>query len=168
MLGQKGGAASHRTQPQRAERQDSSGGGCTGPPDFISRQSQAHGLERADMLLAQTAAETVIADKGYDAQARVLEALSLPHAATRRQLGTTTRIFTKPPPSDRKLLCQAQAVSGHRHAVRQDGSQLPGRHPSGSDWRMARLMTRPRPNRHSSGIFGGCPRPSIRGPAATN
>ena len=28
------------------------------------------------MLLAQTAAETVIADKGYDAQARVLEPLS--------------------------------------------------------------------------------------------
>ena len=36
---------------------------------------QAHGLEGADVLLAQTAAETVIADKGYDAQARVLEPL---------------------------------------------------------------------------------------------
>ena len=36
---------------------------------------QAHGLEGADVLLAQTAAETVIADKGYDAQARVLELL---------------------------------------------------------------------------------------------
>ena len=57
---------------------------------------QAHGLEGVDVLLAQTAAETVIADKGYDAQARVLEALSLPHAAARRRLGTTTRIFTKP------------------------------------------------------------------------
>ena len=37
---------------------------------------QAHGLEGADVLLAQTAAETVIANKGYDAQARVLEPLS--------------------------------------------------------------------------------------------
>ena len=36
---------------------------------------QAHGLEGADVLLAQTAAETVIANKGYDAQARVLEPL---------------------------------------------------------------------------------------------
>ena len=36
---------------------------------------QANGLEGADVLLAQTAAETVIADKGYDAQARVLEPL---------------------------------------------------------------------------------------------
>jgi len=36
---------------------------------------QAHGLEGADVLLAQTAAETVIADKGYDAQALVLELL---------------------------------------------------------------------------------------------
>ena len=34
----RGSAASHRTQPQRAERQDSRSGGCTGPPDFISRQ----------------------------------------------------------------------------------------------------------------------------------
>nr|WP_311463941.1 hypothetical protein [uncultured Ottowia sp.] len=36
---------------------------------------QAHGLEGADVLLAQTAAETVIADKGYDTQAQVLEPL---------------------------------------------------------------------------------------------
>ena len=36
---------------------------------------QANGLEGADVLLAQTAAETVIANKGYDAQARVLEPL---------------------------------------------------------------------------------------------
>ena len=36
---------------------------------------QAHGLEGADVLLAQTAAETVIANKDYDAQARVLELL---------------------------------------------------------------------------------------------
>ena len=95
----------------------SRGGGCTGPPDFFSRQGRRTASKEADVLLAQTAAETVIADKGYDAQARVLEALSLPHAAARRQLGTTPRIFTKPPPSDRKLLCQAQAVPGHRHAV---------------------------------------------------
>ena len=33
---------------------------------------QAHGLEGADVLLAQTAAETVIANKGYDAQAQAL------------------------------------------------------------------------------------------------
>ena len=38
--GRKGGAASHRTQLRRAERQDSRGGGCTGPPDFISRQGR--------------------------------------------------------------------------------------------------------------------------------
>ena len=38
--GRKGGVASHRTQLRRAERQDSRGGGCTGPPDFISRQGR--------------------------------------------------------------------------------------------------------------------------------
>ena len=42
---------------------------------FHLTPGQAHGLEGADVLLAQTAAETVIADKGYDAQARVLELL---------------------------------------------------------------------------------------------
>mgnify|MGYP000265064782 FL=1 len=42
---------------------------------FHLTPGQAHGLEGADVLLAQTAAETVIADKGYDAQARVLEPL---------------------------------------------------------------------------------------------
>ena len=36
---------------------------------------QANGLEGGDVLLAQTAAETVIANKGYDAQARLLELL---------------------------------------------------------------------------------------------
>ena len=70
---------------------------------------QANGLEGADVLLAQTAAETVIADKGY-APTRAMtpklecsnrfrpkaKALSLPHAAAKRRLGTTTRIFTKP------------------------------------------------------------------------
>ena len=58
--GIKGGAASHRTQPRRAERQ---------------MPRQANGLEGADVLLAQTAAETVITNKGYDAQALVLELL---------------------------------------------------------------------------------------------
>ena len=42
---------------------------------FHLTPGQAHGLEGADVLLAQTAAETVITHKGYDAQALVLELL---------------------------------------------------------------------------------------------
>ena len=42
---------------------------------FHLTSRQAYGLEGADVLLAQTAAETVIANKDYDAQARVLEPL---------------------------------------------------------------------------------------------
>ena len=38
--GKKEGAASHWTELRRAERQDSRGDGCTGPPDFISRQGR--------------------------------------------------------------------------------------------------------------------------------
>ena len=45
------------------------------PTGFHLTPGQAHDLEGADALLADTAAETVIADKGYDAQARVVEPL---------------------------------------------------------------------------------------------
>ena len=45
------------------------------PTGFDLTAGQAHDLEGADVLLADTAAEAVIADKGDDAQARVVEPL---------------------------------------------------------------------------------------------
>lgn len=45
------------------------------PTGFYLTAGQAHDLEGADVLLKATAAETVIADKAYDAQDRVIEPL---------------------------------------------------------------------------------------------
>jgi transposase len=45
------------------------------PTGFHLTPGQAHDLERADVLLKDTAAATVVADKAYDAQARVIEPL---------------------------------------------------------------------------------------------
>jgi len=45
------------------------------PTGFHLTPGQAHDLEGADALLPTTVADTVIADKAYDAQARVVEPL---------------------------------------------------------------------------------------------
>ena len=45
------------------------------PTGFHLTSGQAHDLEGADVLLKDTPADTVIADKAYDAQARVIEPL---------------------------------------------------------------------------------------------
>ena len=45
------------------------------PTGFHLTPGQAHDLEGADVLLKDTQAGTVIADKAYDAQARVIEPL---------------------------------------------------------------------------------------------
>ena len=42
------------------------------PPSFLLTPGQAHDLAGADQLLPEVGAETVIADKGYDAQERVI------------------------------------------------------------------------------------------------
>lgn len=47
------------------------------PTGFHLTPGQAHDLEGADVLLKDTQAAMVIADKAYDAQARVIEPLQL-------------------------------------------------------------------------------------------
>jgi transposase len=46
------------------------------PTGFALSPGQAHDLEGADALLPELAAEALIADKAYDADARVLEPLA--------------------------------------------------------------------------------------------
>ena len=60
------------------------------PTGFRLTPGQAHDLEGADVLLKDTKAEAVLADKAYDAQARVIEpmlaagkTLVIPPRATR-------------------------------------------------------------------------------------
>ena len=62
------------------------------PTGFHLTPGQAHDLEGADALLTDTPAQTVIADKAYDAQARLIEplwakgkAVVIPSRATNRQ-----------------------------------------------------------------------------------
>ena len=45
------------------------------PTGFLLTPGQAHDLKGADVLLKDTTAQTVIADKAYDAQARLIEPL---------------------------------------------------------------------------------------------
>lgn len=102
------------------------------PTGFTLTPGQASDLVGADALLPAIAAATVIADKGYDAEERVLAPL--------REAGTVAVIPTKRnradqrdydrhlyrAASDREFLLPAQALSGHRHPLRQDPAQLPG------------------------------------------
>ncbi len=62
------------------------------PTGFHLTAGQAHDLEGADVLLAASKAQTVIADKGYDARHRVVEpllrankAVVIPSRSTNRQ-----------------------------------------------------------------------------------
>lgn len=62
------------------------------PTGFHLTPGQAHDLDGADVLLQDTQAATVIADKAYDAQARVIEpllaagkAIVIPPRSTRKE-----------------------------------------------------------------------------------
>ena len=62
------------------------------PLSFLLTPGQAHDLEGADALLPQMAADTLLADKAFDADERVIEPL--------RAAGKTAVI---PPKSNRKI-----------------------------------------------------------------
>ena len=57
------------------------------PKGFHLTPGQAHDLDGADALLPGTPAETVIADKAYDAQERVIEQVLLALLIARSRLG---------------------------------------------------------------------------------
>ena len=62
------------------------------PLDFILTPGQAHDLEGADALLPDMAAETLLADKAFDADERVIEPLL-----------ARGKTFVIPPKSNRKV-----------------------------------------------------------------
>jgi len=72
----KGRRASPRAQSGRIEQQNPCHRGCAGQSDQLRpAPGQAHDLEGADLLLPGIQADTVIADKAYDAEQRVLRPL---------------------------------------------------------------------------------------------
>ena len=98
------------------------------PTGFHLTGGQACDLEGADVLLPELEAGILLADKGFDADKRVLipwqkagKTAVIPPAQSQPQNSTGLRqgaLQSAPP--DRELLRQAQAVSRHRHQIRQD------------------------------------------------
>ena len=68
---------SHRAQPWRAKstKIDAAVDALGNPTGFHLTPGQAHDLQGADVLLRDTPGASVIADKAYDAQQRVIEPL---------------------------------------------------------------------------------------------
>ena len=95
------------------------------PVGFHLTGGQEHDLAGADALLPELEAETLIADKAFDADQRVLEPLAEAGKAAvippRTNPQDTARLRQRPlqgPAPDRELLRQAQAVPGHCHSLR--------------------------------------------------
>ena len=70
------------------------------PPALPSAQARAHDLQGAEVLLAQIAANTLIADKAFDAHERVIDRLK--RNAKSAVIASKSNRKTKPP-YDREL-----------------------------------------------------------------
>jgi transposase len=82
-------------------------------------------LDGADQLLPNVVADTVLGDKGYDADARVIEPLQaqgktavIPPRRNRKHLREYDKQLYKARHGNRELLCQAEAVSSDCNALR--------------------------------------------------
>lgn len=88
------------------------------PLSFHLTPGQASDLEGADHLLPDVIAETVLADKGYDADERVIEPRKaqgktavIPPRRNRKHLREYERQLDKARHLIENFLCQTQAVS---------------------------------------------------------
>jgi transposase len=95
------------------------------PLGFFLTGGQAHDLLGADHLLPAMSADTLIADKAFDADERVITPLTAagkvavipPRGRPRDWPRLRSRPLQSTPP-DRELLRQAQAIPCHRHPPR--------------------------------------------------
>nr|WP_275128815.1 transposase [Xanthomonas oryzae] len=92
------------------------------PVAFHLSAGQASDLEGADVLLPHLSVGALLADRAYDASARVIEPMQrqgtqivIPSHPTRKVQRDDDRVLYKDQGStpDRKLLCQTQAVPRH-------------------------------------------------------
>ena len=111
---------------------------------YRRRGGETHDLVGSDHLLPRMEADTLIGDKAFDADARVLEPLAkagktavIPPRTHRSSPRDYERELYVAPPSDRELLCQDQAVSCDRHPIRENRAQLPRRRPGRRKRRLA-------------------------------
>jgi transposase len=121
------------------------------PIGFHLTGGQACDLDGADVLLAQIEADIVLADKGFDADERVLIPLQkagktavIPPKANRKVQRNYDQELYKARCLTRKLLRQTQTFSCYRHSLRQNCAQLPGRHPLCCRTHLVNLMTGPK------------------------
>lgn len=94
------------------------------PTGFHLTPGQAHDLEGSDVLLKDIEADAVIADKAFDAQARVIEPLLaagktvvIPPRSGRKNPRPYDRHLYQARHRNRELLCAAQAVPLHCDAL---------------------------------------------------
>ena len=102
------------------------------PLAFLLTPGQAHHLEGADAVLPQMQADTLLADKAFDADKRVIEPLLqvgktpvIPSMPGRKQPRPYDRDLFVARHLHRELLLEAEAVPRHRHAIRQERDELP-------------------------------------------
>jgi len=100
------------------------------------------------VLLPQIEADIVLAYKGFDADERVPIPLQragkvavIPPKANRKAPRNYDGELYKARRLTRELLRQTQAFSRHRHTLRQNRAQLPGRHPLRRHAHLVNLMT---------------------------
>jgi transposase len=95
------------------------------PLSFHLTPGQTSDLDGADQLLPNVVADTVLGDKGYDADTRVIEPLQaqgktavIPPRRNRKHLREYDKQLYKARHGNRELLCQAEAVSSDCNALR--------------------------------------------------
>lgn len=122
------------------------------PIAFFLTPGQAHDLQGADALLPEMRADTLLADKAFDADERVIEPLLaagkspvIPSKSNRKLPRLLDKDDVQGAPSHREFLLQAQAIPRHRYALRQNRQKFPRRHPSRSRHHLAQLRTGPSP-----------------------
>ena len=100
------------------------------PLAFLLTPGQAHDLQGADALLPQMQADTLLADKAFDADERVIEpllaagkTLVIPPKANRKVQRSFDNEMYKARHLVENFFCQAQAISGYRYPLRQNGEK---------------------------------------------
>jgi len=115
-------------QQRRAEHKDSCACRCVGQSAGLHPDAgPSHDLEGADALLPDMTAETLLADKAFDADERVIEPLLargksfvIPPKSNRKVQRDFDKDAYKARHPHREFLLQAQAIPRHRHSLRQN------------------------------------------------
>jgi len=106
------------------------------PLGFFLSAGQAHDLQGADALLPHMQANTVLADKAFDADQRVIEPLLaagktvvIPPKSNRKPRGLSTRKSTRPAISSKNLYCRLKQFRTIATRYEQNRPQFARRNP---------------------------------------